>query len=47
MMVYGGINTNEEVLSDTCIFNIEKEIWKQHKVKSPPISSHALINVST
>lgn len=24
MLVYGGINSNEEVLSDTAIFNIEK-----------------------
>ncbi|CAD8190254.1 unnamed protein product [Paramecium octaurelia] len=47
MLVYGGINSNEEVLSDTAIFNIEKQVWKLFKVKSPPVSCHAIVNISS
>ncbi|CAD8098633.1 unnamed protein product [Paramecium primaurelia] len=47
MLIQGGINSNEEVLSDTCILNIEKQYWKIHKVKSPPICCHAIVNISS
>ncbi|CAD8110341.1 unnamed protein product [Paramecium sonneborni] len=47
MMIYGGINQNEEVLSDTCVLNIEKQYWKLYKVKATPICCHALVNISS
>lgn len=28
MLVHGGINTNEEVLGDLALYNIEKENWR-------------------
>lgn len=47
MLIHGGINSNEEVLSDTCLLNIEKQSWKIYKVKSPPICCHAIVNISS
>ncbi|CAD8180513.1 unnamed protein product [Paramecium octaurelia] len=47
MLIHGGINSNEEVLSDTCILNIEKQYWKNYKAKSPPICCHAIVNISS
>ncbi|CAK94261.1 unnamed protein product (macronuclear) [Paramecium tetraurelia] len=47
MLIHGGINSNEEVLSDTSIFNIEKQYWKNYKAKSPPICCHGIVNISS
>jgi len=46
MIVYGGISSNEEVLGDSYIFNIEKQIWKQFEKDSDPVCCHYLVNVS-
>ncbi|CAD8132047.1 unnamed protein product [Paramecium octaurelia] len=46
MLIYGGINSNEQVLGDTALYNIEKMIWKQWDVKSTPICCHSIINIS-
>ncbi|CAK67427.1 unnamed protein product (macronuclear) [Paramecium tetraurelia] len=46
MLVYGGVNSSEQVLNDTALYNIEKMIWKQWDVKSTPICCHSIINIS-
>lgn len=46
MLVYGGISQNEEVLGDSYLFNVEKQIWKQLSGTTDPVCCHALVNIT-